>query len=139
MLTIRGSERPPLGNRVNGHSYVRWGSGIVYLRDLYFIFRCFTLRRVIDRNSLILKGEENVRMDIKTQIKNSLISRIRNSNDLNFLKALQTIFDASEQSLYQLSLEQQHAIEQGREEIKNGKYVDNDQLMAEMKEWLSKK
>lgn len=78
-------------------------------------------------------------MDIKTQIKNSLISRIRNSNDLNFLKALQTIFNASEQSLYQLSLEQQHAIEQGREEIKNGKYVDNDQLMAEMKEWLSKK
>ncbi|MGV8139059.1 MAG: hypothetical protein AB2L20_27995 [Mangrovibacterium sp.] len=86
-----------------------------------------------------MKGEEIVAMDIKTQLKNSLISRIRNSNDLNFLKALQTIFDASEQSLYQLSPEQQHAIEQGREEIKNGKYIDNDQLMAEMKEWLTKK
>lgn len=83
--------------------------------------------------------EEIVAMDIKTQIKNSLISRIRNSNDLNFLKALQTIFDASEQSLYQLSPEQQRAIEQGREEIRSGKYVDNDQLMAEMKEWLTKK
>lgn len=78
-------------------------------------------------------------MDIKTQIKNSLISRIKNSNDLNFLKALQTIFDTSEQSLYQLSPEQQSSIEQGREEIRDGKYVDNDQLMAEMKEWLTKK
>jgi len=86
-----------------------------------------------------LKGEENVVMDIKTQIKNSLISRIKNSNDLNFLKALQTIFDASEQSLYQLSPEQQSSIEQGREEIRSGKYVDNDQLMAEIKEWLTKK
>jgi len=86
-----------------------------------------------------LKGEEIVAMDIKTQIKNSLISRIKNSNDLNFLKALQTIFDTSEQSLYQLSPEQQSSIEQGREEIRDGKYVDNDQLMAEMKEWLTKK
>jgi hypothetical protein len=78
-------------------------------------------------------------MDIKTQIKNSLISRIRNSNDLNFLKALQTIFDTSEQSLYQLSPEQQNSIEQGREEIRSGDLVDNDQLMDEMREWLTKK
>ena len=78
-------------------------------------------------------------MDIKTQIKNSLISRIRNSDDLNFLKALQTIFDASEQSLYQLSPEQQNSIEQSREEIRNGNLVDNDQLMVEMKGWLTKR
>lgn len=78
-------------------------------------------------------------MDIETQIKNSLISRIRNSNDLNFLKALQTIFDTSEQSLYQLSPEQQNSIERGREEIRSGNLVDNDQLMTEMSEWLTKK
>lgn len=78
-------------------------------------------------------------MDIKNQIKNSLISRIRNSDDLNFLKALQTIFDSSEQSLYQLSPEQQNSIEQSREEIRNGNLVDNNRLMAEMKGWLAKK
>lgn len=74
-----------------------------------------------------------------TQIKNSLISRIKDSNDMNFLKALQTIFDSSEQSLYQLSPEQQDSINKGREDIKNGNYIDNDQLMSEMKEWLTKK
>jgi predicted transcriptional regulator len=78
-------------------------------------------------------------MDMTTQIKKSLISRIKDSNDMNFLKALQTIFDSSEQSLYQLSPEQQDSINEGREDIKNGNYIDNDQLMSEMKEWLTKK
>ncbi len=77
-------------------------------------------------------------MDIKTQIKNNLISRIKSSNDLNFLKALQTIFDSSEQALYQLSSEQQDAIEKGREEIRDGSFIENERLMSEMKEWLSK-
>jgi len=74
-----------------------------------------------------------------TQIKNSLISRIKDSNDMNFLKALQTIFDSSEQSLYQLSPEQNDSIIKGREEINNGDYIENDQLISEMKEWLTKK
>ena len=76
-------------------------------------------------------------MDMTTQIKNSLISRIKDSNDLNFLRALQTIFDSSEQALYQLSTEQNDSILKGREDIKNGNYIENDQLMAEMKQWLT--
>ena len=77
-------------------------------------------------------------MNMTTQIKNSLISRIKDSNDLNFLKALQTLFDSSEQTLYQLSTEQNDSINKGREEIKNGDYIENDQLMSEMKKWLTK-
>ena len=77
-------------------------------------------------------------MNMTTQIKKSLISRIKNSDDLNFLRALQTIFDSSEQALYQLSTEQNASIIKGREEIKNGDYIENDQLMAEMKKWLTK-
>ena len=77
-------------------------------------------------------------MNMTTQIKNSLISRIKDSNDVNFLKALQTIFDSSEQTLYQLSSEQNDSIVKGREEIKNGDYIENDQLMSEMKKWLTK-
>jgi hypothetical protein len=76
-------------------------------------------------------------MNRTTQIKNSLISRIKDSNDLNFLKALQTIFDSSEQTLYQLSSEQNDSIIKGREEIENGDYIENDQLMSEMKQWLA--
>ena len=77
-------------------------------------------------------------MNMTTQIKNSLISRIKDSNDLDFLKALQTIFDSSEQALYQLSSEQNDSILKGREDIKKDDYMENDQLMSEMKKWLTK-
>jgi len=78
-------------------------------------------------------------MDISAQIKDSLISRIKNSDNLNFLKALQTIFDASEESLYELSAEQQKSIQTGREQIKKGHFHTNESVLSEMREWLSKK
>jgi predicted transcriptional regulator len=65
--------------------------------------------------------------------------RIKDSKDLNFLNALQTIFDSSEQALYQLSAEQQSAIEKGRSEIKNGQFIKNKEVISEMKQWLKKK
>ena len=78
-------------------------------------------------------------METADQIKNNLISRIEDSEDLNFLKALQTIFDTSEQSLYQLTSEQEKAISIGREQIKNGQFSSNESVISETKEWLEKK
>ena len=78
-------------------------------------------------------------MDMTAQIKKNLISRIKDSKDLDFLNALQTIFDASEQSLYQLSSDQESSIEIGRNEIRNGKFHNNDEVISEMKEWLKNK
>lgn len=75
-------------------------------------------------------------MNPTTQIKNSLISRIEDSEDLNFLKALQTIFDTSEQALYQLSQEQQDSIEKGREDIQRGDFYENKEVISSMREWL---
>jgi hypothetical protein len=74
-----------------------------------------------------------------SQIKKNLILRIKDSKDLNFINALQTIFDSSEQALYQLSAEQQSAIEKGRSEIKNGQFIKNKEVISEMKQWLKKK
>ena len=78
-------------------------------------------------------------MNMTAQIKKNLILRIKDSKDLNFLNALQTIFDSSEQALYQLSAEQQSAIEKGRSEIKNGQFFKNEEVISEMKQWLKKK
>ncbi len=77
-------------------------------------------------------------MDSSIQIKNNLISRIKSSEDLNFLHALQTIFDTSEQSLYELNEQQMKSIEIGREEIQRGDFKEHGQVMTEMKEWLKK-
>jgi predicted transcriptional regulator len=73
------------------------------------------------------------------QLKKNLILRIKDSKDVNFLTALQTIFDSSENALFQLSSAQQDAIETGRNQIKNDQYFKNDEVISEMKQWLEKK
>ena len=78
-------------------------------------------------------------MNLTAQIKKNLILRIKDSKDLNFINALQTIFDSSEQALYQLSAERQSAIEKGRSEIKYGQFIKNKEVISEMKQWLKKK
>ncbi|MEM0577264.1 hypothetical protein [Flavobacterium polysaccharolyticum] len=78
-------------------------------------------------------------MDSTSQLKKNLISRIKESKDVNFLSALQTIFDASEQELYQLTAEQQSSIEISRSELQEGKFRKNDQVISELREWLQKK
>lgn len=78
-------------------------------------------------------------MNTATQIKKNLISRIKDSKDLNFLNALQTIFDSSEQSLYQLSPEQTSLIEISRNQIRDGKFHKNELVISEMRQWLRKK
>lgn len=78
-------------------------------------------------------------MNTTEQIKRNLISRIKDSEDINFLNALQTIFDSSEQALYKMSSDQESSIEKSRIEIETGKYHKNDDVISEMKEWLKKK
>ncbi len=78
-------------------------------------------------------------MDATTQIKHNLIARIKASTDLNFLQALQTIFDSSEQSIFELSKAQQESIKESRTELEKGEALDNDLVLREMQEWLTKK
>jgi hypothetical protein len=78
-------------------------------------------------------------MDMTAQIKKNLISRIKDSQDLDFLKALQTIFDSTEQTLYQLTPEQQSSIDTSRTEIKEEKFRQNDEVISDMRQWLKKK
>lgn len=78
-------------------------------------------------------------MDSIAQIKKNLILRIKNSKDLNFLNALQIIFDSSEQALFQISSDQQSAIETGKKEINSGQFFKNEEVISEMKQWLKEK
>lgn len=75
-------------------------------------------------------------MNSTIYLKESLISRIKSSTDIQFLKAIQTIFDSSESELFELSDEQKKSIEQGRKEVKEGKTIPHHQVMKETEEWL---
>ena len=70
-------------------------------------------------------------MNSTLQLKNNLITRINNSDDLDFLKALQTIFDSSEQSLFKLNEKQNASIQQGRDDIRKGNFTEHDMFMQE--------
>lgn len=78
-------------------------------------------------------------MNNTIQLKNNLISRIRNSEDINFLRALQTLFDSSEQSLFELNEQQEKSIQIGRNEIMKGEFKDHKQVISELDQWLRKK
>ena len=77
-------------------------------------------------------------MDNTAHIKHSLIARIKNSNDLDFLKAIQTLLDTSEHALFQLSSEEKESIDKGRQAIKNGDSIENEQVLSEMKKRLKR-
>lgn len=78
-------------------------------------------------------------MDTLANLKNSLIAQIKRSNDLEFLRTLQTILDTNEQGPFQLSSEQAEAIEKGRQDIEDGNMTDNQKLFSDMKAWLAGK
>ncbi|MRX40778.1 hypothetical protein GJU43_15930 [Flavobacterium sp. LC2016-23] len=44
--------------------------------------------------------------------------------------------DVSEKAFYELSSEQKTAIEKGQNEIKEGNFYTNDEVISEMREWL---
>ena len=73
-----------------------------------------------------------------TQLKRNLIERIKNSEDLSFLQALQTIIESSEENLFELSSEQENSIEIGRSQIAKGELSTHEDVMLEMKTWLKR-
>lgn len=75
-------------------------------------------------------------MNSALEIKNHLISRIKNSDDLEFLKALQVILDNSEKGLYILNEDQILSIQESRAQYKRGETIPNDQAISDIKEWL---
>jgi len=78
-------------------------------------------------------------VDLSIQLKNNLISRITDSKDVEFLKALQTILDASERSLFQLSDEQKKSNSKGKSEIYQNDFSENKLVFEEARAWLKKK
>jgi hypothetical protein len=75
-------------------------------------------------------------MNTALEIKTSLINRINSTDDLNFLQAVQTIFEAAEKNLFQLTDKQSKSIEISRNQIASGQYKENQIVLSELKKWL---
>ncbi|MGY5847768.1 hypothetical protein ACW6QP_10155 [Salegentibacter sp. HM20] len=64
------------------------------------------------------------------QIKLKLIEKIRKSNDDDFLRNMLDLFPG--EGIYNLTLEEENAINIAREEIKNGEYYSHKQVMRDL-------
>lgn len=77
-------------------------------------------------------------MDSTIQLRNSLISKIQQTEDIDFLKALQALFDSPEQELYALNTAQEESIALSRNEIENGRFIQNAKAISDLRQWLEK-
>ncbi|MEI8201887.1 MAG: hypothetical protein WCH34_02675 [Bacteroidota bacterium] len=74
------------------------------------------------------------------ELKKSLIHRIVEINDINFLKAIKTILDAkAHDHLISLTSEQKLEILESKKEIEKGLYIEQSELEKEVNSWLSSK
>lgn len=74
------------------------------------------------------------------ELKNSIIRKIAQINDSEFLKAIKTIIDSKQVDEVHITSEEQKAqIEYRLQQAKKGQTVSNDHLVNEINEWLEKR
>ena len=74
------------------------------------------------------------------ELKNALIKRISEIDDKSFLEAIKTILDSkSESKVLKLTPDLIEELKKSEEDIKQGRFIDNDQLENEIEEWLNEK
>ena len=74
------------------------------------------------------------------ELKNILIHRISEIEDISFLNAIKTILDSkTNKEVITLTSEQRDEIISSKKEIEQGLFIDNNDLDAEIKGWLNAK
>ena len=72
------------------------------------------------------------------ELKNILIHKIAEIEDVSFLKAIKTILDSkADKEILSLTNEQRTEIMESKKEIEQGLFIEHDELDKEIKEWLS--
>ena len=71
------------------------------------------------------------------ELKNILIHKIAEIEDVSFLKAIKTILDSkADREILSLTNEQRNEIMESKKEIEKGLFIEHDELDKEIKEWL---
>lgn len=74
------------------------------------------------------------------ELKNILIHRISEINDVSFLNAIKTILDSKAiNEMMPLSNEQKEEIKASKKDIEEGLYMEHDEFGKEIKAWLKEK
>ncbi len=72
-------------------------------------------------------------------LKAEVVKKINALNEEEFLQYLKSEIDFhNETDIYQLSKEEEEAINEGLKDIEEGRYITNEELIKQEQEWLRK-
>lgn len=75
----------------------------------------------------------------KTELKEKLIDKIRDTEDPGLLEEISHLLQLQEpDTVYAMNEDQKMLVKEARHQIKNGKYLTNDEADKDIDEWLSK-
>jgi len=74
------------------------------------------------------------------EIKQKIFEEIEKTNNKNLLEEIYRFLNDENESdnIYKLNMNQKSAIEEGRQQIKNGEFLKNDQVDIDVEKWLGK-
>ena len=74
------------------------------------------------------------------EIKRKIINQLSKIEDVSFLKAIKSLVDSKAQgSTYQLSDIQKKRIQEGREQLRKGQAISDEDLQKEIDQWFDSK
>lgn len=75
----------------------------------------------------------------KVKNREQLIEKIKKIDDQNVIDEINRLLEINiDESVYELSEEQEKAIQEGREEIERGQGIPSDQVFKDIDEWIDK-
>lgn len=75
------------------------------------------------------------------ELKSKILNKIKSAKDEHLLKEVYRLLQMESElksDVYELSNQQNEAIDEGIEQLDNGQYLTSDQANAQVKEWLKK-
>ena len=74
------------------------------------------------------------------EIKRKIINQLSKIEDVSFLKAIKALVDSKAQgSIYRLSEGQKKRIKEGREQLRKGQAISDEDLQKEIDQWFDSK
>lgn len=70
------------------------------------------------------------------ELKNKIISQIKNSNNIHLLKELNHLLNMEESEPYQLNEHQKNSVEEARKDIEKSNTYTNDEVRQKVNKWL---
>ena len=75
----------------------------------------------------------------KLELKNILIQKIKEIDDIHFLEAIKTILDTKSEKTIILTEDQEKELLASQSEVKKGFFIDQTELDEQINKWLEEK